>query len=323
MTPRERISRRLVILGPQRGAETLAAAVDDLIAEGAIAEGAPLATVTAGWQDREGDLATIDAGARDLVDLGLYERANRVAERDPELAAAHQTTQRRLKELRRAYNLRLRGGMATWTSLWNMTGDEDVLGPEREDALASIRALDRRHLTRVAEVRAEYESRMTPLDREKIAVERGEIDDILAEAGALVIAGGHVATLLNRLRMFGVAEAPGGLPIIAWSAGAMALASRIVLFHDRPPWGPGHAEAFENGLGVMDDFVPFPHATKRLDVDDPSRMARLARRFQPAACVLLDPRDRLDRRKGKWSANESTRVLDAAGARVALGSHAA
>ena len=323
MAPRKRVSRRLVVLGPQHGAATLATAIDDLVADGDIPDGKVVATVTAGWQDREGDLDALEAGTRELRDLGLYERANRVADRDPELAAAHETTQRRLKELRRAYNLRLRGGMATWSALWRMAGDEEVLGPEREDALASIRALDLRHLGRVAEVRAEYEESFTPLERESVAIERAEIDDILAGAGALVVAGGHVATLLNRLRMFGIAESTASLPVIAWSAGAMALAARVVLFHDRPPWGPGHAEAFENGLGVIEGLVPFPHASRRLELDDRPRMARLARRFQPAECVLLDPGARLDRRKGKWSANEDTLVLDARGGRAALGSRAA
>jgi len=31
-------------------------------------------------------------------------------------------------------------------------------------------------------------------------------------------------------------------PVIAWSAGAMALSDRFVLFHYRAPLGPGHPE---------------------------------------------------------------------------------
>ena len=48
-------------------------------------------------------------------------------------------------------------------------------------------------------------------------------------------------------------------PVIAWSAGAMALADRIVLFHDRSPHGPGHPEVYGSGLSVVRDVVLLPH----------------------------------------------------------------
>lgn len=324
MKRRRHGSRRIVLLGPQRVTPTLAAATDDLVEEGALAADATIATITAGWQDREGSLDHLDPGAgRRLIDLSLYERANRVAAADPELVEAHDSTQRQLKELRRVYNLRLRGAMSTWASVSGMAGDEHVLGPEREDALAAIRTLDRRHLERVAEIRGAYEEEFAPLDRDPVAKERAEIDRLLADVGAVVIAGGHVATLLNRLRMFGVESALGDLPLIAWSAGAMAIGSRVILFHDRPPWGPGNAEAFENGLGLFDDLIPFPHASGRLALSDVDRMGRLAQRFAPDLCVLLDDGSRLDRVEDKWAAARGTLALDSAGAGVDLDSVAA
>jgi hypothetical protein len=303
---------------------TLAAATEDLVAEGALEADAPVATITAGWQDREGSLEHLDPGAgHRLIDLGLYERANRVAEADPELVEAHHATQRQLKELRRVYNLRLRGAMATWASISGMTGDDRLLGPEREDALAAIRALDRRHLVRVAEIRAAYEAEFIPLEREPVANERADLAGLLADVGAVVIAGGHVATLLNRLRMFGVESSLGNLPLIAWSAGAMAIGSRVVLFHDRPPWGPGNAEAFEIGLGLFDDLIPFPHASGRLALSDVDRMGRLAQRFAPDLCILMDEGARLDRVDDTWAAARGTLALDLAGAGVDLDSVAA
>ena len=82
--------------------------------------------------------------------------------------------------------------------------------------------------------------------------------------------------------------------MIAWSAGAMALTDRIVLFHDRAPQGPGHPEVYGSGLSVLRDVVLLPHAKTRLLLDDTARMAVFARRFAPARCVLLEQGTRLD-----------------------------
>lgn len=80
------------------------------------------------------------------------------------------------------------------------------------------------------------------------------------------------------------------MPIIAWSAGAMALSDRIILFHDRPAQGRGDAELLHRGLGLLPGVAPLPHARSRLLLDDPARVALFARRFAPAACVALDER---------------------------------
>ena len=74
--------------------------------------------------------------------------------------------------------------------------------------------------------------------------------------------------------------------MIAWSAGAMALADRIVLFGDRSAHGPGHPEVYGSGLSVVRDVVLLPHAKARLLLDDAPRMAVFAQRFAPARCVL-------------------------------------
>ena len=50
-----------------------------------------------------------------------------------------------------------------------------------------------------------------------------------------------MGVLAHTLHLFDVA-ATATSPVIAWSAGAMALTDRIVLFHDRSPQGPGHPE---------------------------------------------------------------------------------
>jgi hypothetical protein len=125
------------------------------------------------------------------------------------------------------------------------------------------------------------------------------------ESAAVIVAGGHVNVLADVLHLFNVAAAlnaeardpagdPAGRPVIAWSAGAMALTERIVLFHDRAPQGPGHPEVYSAGLSVLRDVVLLPHARTRLLLDDVPRMAMFARRFEPARCVLLDNGTRID-----------------------------
>jgi hypothetical protein len=123
-----------------------------------------------------------------------------------------------------------------------------------------------------------------------ISGHRAAVAGLLADAAALVLAGGHVGVLTDALHLFNVAAALNARrpPVIAWSAGAMALAERIVLFHDRSPHGPGHPEVYGSGLSVIRGVVPLPHARTRLLLEDTPRMAAFARRFAPARCILLD-----------------------------------
>jgi hypothetical protein len=82
--------------------------------------------------------------------------------------------------------------------------------------------------------------------------------------------------------------------VVAWSAGAMALTERVVLFHDRAAHGPAHAEVFDDGIGLIRSAVLLPHARRRLRIDDSLRMSVLAQRFAPAHCVVLDDGVRVD-----------------------------
>jgi hypothetical protein len=98
--------------------------------------------------------------------------------------------------------------------------------------------------------------------------------------------------LAQLLHLFHVAPS---LPetLVAWSAGAMVLTERIVLFHDQVAQGVAHTEVYGEGLGVVHGLVLLPHARRRLRVDDPLRMGVLARRFAPSGCVVLDDGVRL------------------------------
>ena len=116
-----------------------------------------------------------------------------------------------------------------------------------------------------------------------------------------------MGVLAEVLHLFNIAAAPLS-QVIAWSAGAMALTDRIVLFHDRSPQGPGHPEVYGSGLSLLRDVVLLPHARARLLLDDAPRMAVFARRFAPARCMPLEAGTRLDvGRDGGWP--PGTRVL--------------
>ena len=279
---------KIILLGPQRR-PTLDGVVRSL-ALGSDLSG-PVATVTAGWQEREPDDAALAAlrGGR-AVNLGLYRRWLDVQDRDPEYFAGARRLADTLAELQDLYLLRLDYALGAVYAVQRRSASGDAV----PDAVAAVRELDTGHLRRVNGARLEFFERLAPHDRPVIAAHRAEVSAALADAAALIIAGGHVGVLAEVLHLFNVAAALNGAPVIAWSAGAMALADRIVLFHDRSPQGPGHAEVYGSGLSLVRDVVLLPHARARLLLDDTTRMAVFARRFGPARCVPLEAGTRID-----------------------------
>lgn len=275
----------IVLLGPQRFDPNLRSVVGELGIDG------PIAAVTAGWQEREAeDQELSDHLGCEVINLRLYRRSERLFARDPELFDAHRQRQDQLKELQRIYRLRLDHALAAVRTLARRHGgDPEIVEPEREAAMEGVRALDAHHLARVEEINREFDERWRPGERETVRRQRRALARRLAGCAALAVAGGHVAVLLNRMRLFSVLELAAGKPVFAWSAGAMVLAERIVLFHDSPPQGAGNSEVLERGLGVCPGILPLPHATRRLRLDDPQRVGLFARRFAPEAAVTLDP----------------------------------
>ena len=295
---------RVTLLGPQRRPTVDAVAAS-------LPAGEPVATVTAGWQEREGDDAELSKllGSRD-VNLGLYRRWLDVAERDPAFAAGERTVQEVVGELQALYLLRLDHALQAVYEIGRRSGTDRLRASVLAESLAAVRDLDAAHLHRVSEARLEFYAEMRPHDRPVIAGHRAEVAQVLAGAAALVVAGGHVGVLADVLHLFNVAAAVRS-PVIAWSAGAMALAERIVLFHDRSAHGPGHPEVYASGLSLVRGMVPLPHARARLLLDDAPRMAVFARRFAPARCVLLENGTRIGIDNGTWP--PATRVLAADG----------
>jgi hypothetical protein len=277
----------VILLGPQRR-PTLDSVVASLRLDG------PFATITAGWQEGEQDDGELRRrlGHRD-VNLSLYRRWLDVLERDPEFAAADRRLRAVLEEMQDIYLLRLDYAMRAVYAVQRRNGDDKIRDGALVDAIASVRELDAAHLHRVSEIRLEFYQARQPHNRPVIAEHRDEVSRLLGDAAALVLAGGHVGVLADVLHLFNVAAALRS-PVIAWSAGAMALTDRIVLFNDRAPQGPGHPEVYGSGLSLLRSLVLLPHARAKLLLDDASRMAIFARRLAPARCILLETGTRID-----------------------------
>jgi hypothetical protein len=309
---------RIVLLGPQRR-PTLAGVARSLLAGPGAGDpgvgwpgaGGPVAAITAGWQEREPDDAELVAllGGR-AVNLALYRRWLDVRDRDPEYRASERDLAGVLAELQELYLVRLDYALQAVYAVQRRAGAAVASADALGEAVEAVRELDAAHLRRVNGARGEFFARLVPHERPVIAEHRAEVSAVLADGAALVITGGHVGVLAEVLHLFNIAAALRS-PVIAWSAGAMALADRIVLFGDRSPRGPGHAEVYGSGLSLLRDVVLLPHARARLLLDDTPRMAVLARRFAPARCVPLEAGTRIDvSADGAWP--PGTRTIEAA-----------
>ncbi len=296
--------RPLTLLGPQRH-PTLVATFDRLEITGQVA------AITAGWQEREAEVDEMrEHLGRPVVDLMLHQRCEKAFASEPSLFQAHRQRQDRLRKMQWLYRYRLDFMIQPARELLTRTEDPEMLAAEQEAAIAALRRLDDEHLERIAAVHRDFDERIASQHLPGLEQQRAEIREILESSSALAIAGGHVAVLLNRLRLLGLMELAGDLPVIAWSAGAMALGGRIVLFHDSPPQGAGNAEVLDHGLGIFRDLLPLPHARRRLRLDDPFRVQLFARRFAPVRCVPLDEGDSISWDGDHWRPDTPAHILN-------------
>lgn len=293
---------RLTLLGPQRTPD-----LDEVVRSLNLEEG-PIATITAGWGERESD----DGQLNELLDsrgvnLSLYRRWLDVQDRDPDFAAADRRLRGVLDEAQEIYLLRLDHALRAVGALQRRSGNDQLRTDAVSQAIGAVRELDERHLDLISDIHTEFYETWPPHDRSVITEHRVAVETALRDAAALVITGGHVGVLIAALHLFNLSA---GLrsPVIAWSAGAMALTDRTVLFHDRPPQGPGNPEVYGNGLSLVRNIVVLPHARARLLLDDSQRMSVFARRFAPARCILFESGTRVDT-DADGSCPPGTRVL--------------
>jgi peptidase E len=281
-----------ILMGPQRLAPIVDQALDRLGVRGKVA------IITAGWQEREAEDDELEAalGGRPGVNLMLHARGDAAYRDDQELFTSHRAKQDELRHLQELYRRRLTHTMAAARQMQSFHEDDAADAPPAlvtahlSSAIDAVRRLDDEHTALVHAIETEFETSFRPTQRPAVMRHRREIDAILSQCSAVAIAGGHVPVLLNKLRLFDLQGALAALPVVAWSAGAMVLTERIVLFHDSPPQGRGYAELLGQGLSLVPGVVALPHARRRLLLSSSRRVAMLARRFAPATCVALDER---------------------------------
>ena len=269
------------LLGPQRFLTTAGIVVRGLGEDG------PVATITSGWEERENDDAELDSVMEGRTrNLHLYARMIEVIERDPAVAAALLTLRDAIDDLSGAYGARLRHALDAVYAVRRRTGRIDVVDAAYRDAVDAVRRLDAWYLT---EVRALYgEAAETgAVDGSGLFREhQAEVAETLDGCRVLAVAGGHVGMLLRSMQFFRF-RPPADLPVVAWSAGAMAMTRVVVLFNDQAATGD-HAEVWDRGAGRVEHVVALPHARRRLHLDDRVRMQVLAARFSGSTCLLLD-----------------------------------
>jgi hypothetical protein len=303
----------ILVLGPQFRSPN----IRDALARTGLS--GPIVTITAGWQEREGELAALEGHLDQPVrDLRLYERAEAVFNQDAELHETHRLRQADLRRLQELYRIRLAHAKTAARELFAAWDDSELMRNARRAALSAIRRLDAEHLKAIARIHARWDARLGVRTRPMLARQLAELEHLIDKAGIVCLAGGHVAVLLNRLRLFGLERLLRTRPVIAWSAGAMAISERIVLFHDHPPQGAGNAEVFEAGLGLVRGTVFLPHAAARLALGDRDRVSLLARRLSPASCVTLDDGSLLHWHRNRLVACANSSRLKRTGGTTAL-----
>ena len=316
------MSGPIVLLGPQRPQPNLQHVLPRLGGVG------PVLTVTAGWRHEEPEHEALHrAVGADAEALPLYQWFEEVMGEEPRIAEAWRQRQAKLVALKNLHRVRLHGALDALQMLLDRSDRLDAIArPQIEGQLSHLREIDQHFLDQSALICQEHPEVMRPWELPAVAARHAEAAEALGRARAVCIAGGHVAVLRNRLEFFGVHDLLAraharGAAVVAWSAGAMALTERIVLFYDDPPDGPGHPELLDSGFELASDIVLFPHARRRLRLDDARRVSLLATRLGPALCVGLECGAWLERDAAGWfnrGEAQSALVLRADGAVVPL-----
>jgi hypothetical protein len=288
----------IVLLGAQRFDPTLGAAVAKQFVTQKVA------LITAGWQELESEDDDLRAhlAPRETVNLMLHARGEELFREDPELRAAHRERQDALRHRQDFYRIRVEHALEAERVIRKRPAPPEIAEEQCHASTNAIRELDAWHLASCAREHAAFEERWSLKARPSVARHRREVAGIVKGCAAIAIAGGHVASLINRLFLFGIDEIVGGKFVFAWSGGAMAVSERVVLFHDDPPQGPGASEVLDAGLGLVPGVVVLPQPEQRLDLSRRDRVQSMVRRFAPARCLALPARSSVVWRAGAFAA---------------------
>ncbi|MEC7987889.1 MAG: Type 1 glutamine amidotransferase-like domain-containing protein [Myxococcota bacterium] len=280
---------KIHILGPQRDHPNLAQVVEKYLPD------AKLAVISAGWRHEESELKPM---ARDLRRplslLPLYQWFDELGQQEPELSKEHSDRQKRIKAYKKIYRKKLHLHLEYLAFIeikWKK--QPSLYGEDHQEALDEIHKIDQEALQRLERIRSHFPNLQKPWKHPSAKPLHEEIRSTLEKCDGLIIAGGHVAILRNRMFFFGLPDLlreflDKGKQIVCWSAGAMAMCEQIVLYYDDPPEGVGVAEILDTGMGILPNTTFFPHAAQRLRLNDSNRVRALVQRFHTQRCITLE-----------------------------------
>jgi hypothetical protein len=291
----------IILLGPQRPNQNLTEVLATVPGEG------PVVAITAGWRHDEGEIEALQrAIGPTALHLPIYRWFDEILAEVPALAEGWRQRQAKIMELKALHRLRLHPAIeALRDVMGRLAAGSEIARPQFQWSLDHLRELDQQLLDHAAVIARQHPEVLRPWEHPAVAAVHQRVADSFAGARAILVAGGHVAVLRNRLEFFGVhnllAQAVArGTTAIAWSAGAMCLTERIVLFYDDPPDGEGNPELLDRGFEMVGSLVLFPHCRERLDLLDARRVSLLATRFAPDACIGLENGAWLERNGDRW-----------------------
>ncbi len=291
----------LLLLGPQRPSQNLSEALGTVPGDG------PVVLITAGWRHDEGEVESLQRVAgSSALHLPIYRWFDELMTSQPALANAWRLRQAKVLELKALHRLRLLPAIDALRQMMDrVSAGSEIARPQFQWSLDHLRELDQQLLDHAAVISRQHPEVLRPWEHPAVAAIHQRVAEAFAGSRAILVAGGHVAVLRNRLEFFGLRPllhqaVARGTSVIAWSAGAMCLTDRIVLFYDDPPDGAGHPELLDRGFEMADSVVLLPHCRERLTLSDRRRVSLLATRFAPDACLGLENGAWLVRNGDRW-----------------------
>lgn len=247
----------------------------------------PVALISAGWRlDEARDEPLRAALGMTVHNLNIYRAFNEVERDAPELTAAYTRKQAALQNLRQLYHDAILAGISGCQKLWGDRKDPDCLWFRQ--AVQHLQEVDALWLREADRLHQQFDEEAKPFAHKRVRAEIARITEILQGCEAVLIAGGHVGVLRNRMFFFGMGDLLKDRAIYAWSGGAMVLCERILLYHDFTPYGVGSPEILDRGLGLIPQTWLLAHARQRLNLDSRENVAVLTARLGPNRVVGLE-----------------------------------
>jgi len=271
----------VVVLGPERPDPILPEVLERHGIRGAVA------LISAGWrQDEARDEPLRSALPMAIHNLNIYQAFTEIERLAPDLISAYTRKQAALQAKRTLYHDAIRAALSGCQKLWADRKDPEC--PWFQQSIRHLQEVDNLWLEEADRLHRQFEEEARPLRHRMVRAEMARMLDILRGCEAVLIAGGHVGVLRNRLFFFGMNQLLVGRRIFAWSGGAMVLCSRILLYHDFTPYGVGSPEILDRGLGLCPDTFFLAHARTRLNIEDRDSLTVLRARLAPARVIGLE-----------------------------------